>query len=339
MLKKETPPKFQFKALNLNKMASGLIFKLNNVLKLCIILLCLISIAGCRSEIKQAMLKRAIPTDYFEPFAKLPPKFVKHSERVFSFRVGMSRSMVLKTNDGLAVFDCFDNHFSSLLSKELKVRFPGVPIRWLVYTHNHLDHIRGGKALNPENVIGHEDVNRIVADFKHPLNNVLQVTKPVSGDTVLTLGGIDVQMLYMPMSHSTTLYGIYIPGEDTIFAADMMFVKAMPPFGLPDWYYPGYIRALDRLIDLKAKTYIPSHFTLGKRNDLVDYRNMMVDYRKVVVRELAKFNFKLEGGEQMRKIFDIAYPELKEKFGKWHGFDAMFIPHFVGQVGAEFLGF
>jgi hypothetical protein len=65
----------------------------------------------------------------------------------------------------------------------------------------------------------------------------------------------------------------------------------------------------------------------------------MVDYRKVVVRELAKLNFKPEGGGQMRKSFDKAYPQLKDKFGKWHRFDAMLIPHFVGQVGAEFHGF
>lgn len=329
----------RIRARNTNRMISQSRFTPRSIPQLSVVVLCLICLTGCGSVMKQGLMKRAIPVDYFEPFTELPPKFIQHSERVFSYRIGMSRSMVLKTDDGLAVFDCFSSHFSSQLKEELKVRFPGESVRWLVYSHNHLDHIRGGKPLNPEHVIGHEDVNRIVADFKHPLNDVLEVNMPVSGDTMLSLGGVEVRMLYMPMSHSSTLYGIYVPGEDTVFAPDMMFVKAMPPFGFPDWYYPGYIRALDRLISLKAKNYIPSHFNLGERNDLIDYRNMMVEYREVVTRELVKINFEPESGEQIRAIFDVAYPELKEKYGDWHGFDAMFIPHFAGQVGASFLGF
>lgn len=43
-----------------------------------------------------------------------------------------------------------------------------------------------------------------------------------------------------------------------VYAPDMMFVKALPPFDFPDFYYPGYIRALDRLILLNAAHYAPS---------------------------------------------------------------------------------
>lgn len=289
--------------------------------------------------LRGTMMKQALPTDYFEPYTALPAKMVQHTERVYSYRLGMNRSLILRTDDGLAVFDCFDEEFSASLAAALDERFPGEPVRWLVYSHNHLDHIRGGAPLVPEQVIGHADVNLLVADFEHPLNPVLQVTRSVTGDETLTFGGINVEFLFMPQSHSLTMFGIHIPSESAVFAPDMMFVEAMPPFGFPDWYYPGYIRALDRLIALNADHYVPSHFDLGTRDDLIAYRTMMSDYRELVVRELAKRDFEAASGKEVRAIFEVAYPELKAKYGDWHGFEAMFVPHFAGQVGGTYLGF
>ncbi|MFA0812860.1 MBL fold metallo-hydrolase [Microbulbifer epialgicus] len=284
-------------------------------------------------------MKQAIPIDYFEPFTELPAQFVEHSDRIYSFRLGMNRAMVLRTSDGLAVFDSFNKNFSKALSTELQKRFPELPVRWLIYSHNHLDHIRGGAYLSPETVVGHIEINHLIQDWEHPLNEVLPVTKPIEGDTSLKLGDQIVHFLYMPKSHSSTLYGFYIESENTVFAPDMMFVNTFPPFGLPDWYYPGYIRALDRLIGLNAKTYIPSHFNEGNKADLINYRNMMVDFREVVAREMAKLDYEPDQGAKLRAIFDVAYPELQKKYGHWHGFHAMFIPHFAGQVGGTYLGY
>ena len=155
----------------------------------------------------------------------------------------------------------------------------------------------------------------------------------------MTLGRVRLKLLFMPRSHSTTLYAFHLPEEDVVYAPDMMFVKTMPPFGFPDWYYPGYIRALDRLIALNAKHYIPSHFENGSREDLIAYRNMMVDFRKIVGEKLETFNNNAASGSNLRAILDEVYPVLQERYGDWHGFDAMFVPHFGGQVSGTYLGY
>ncbi|BBM03151.1 MBL fold metallo-hydrolase [Microbulbifer sp. GL-2] len=296
-------------------------------------------IGACDSGFRQTMMKQAIPIDYFEPFTELPAQLVQHSDQLYSFRLGMNRAMILKTSDGLAVFDSFNKNFSKALFAELKRWFPGQAVRWLVYSHNHLDHIRGGAYLNPKIVVGHADINHLILDWEHPLNDVLPVTETVKGDMTLKLGDQTVHFLYMPKSHSSTLYGFFIEKENAVFAPDMMFVNTFPPFGLPDWYYPGYIRALNRLIDLNAKIYIPSHFNEGSKVDLINYRDMMVDFRKTVEREMAKLEYEPDQGKKLRAIFDVVYPELQEKYGHWHGFDAMFVPHFAGQIGGTYLGF
>jgi glyoxylase-like metal-dependent hydrolase (beta-lactamase superfamily II) len=143
----------------------------------------------------------------------------------------------------------------------------------------------------------------------------------------------------MLRSHSSTLYGFYLPDQDVVFAPDMMFVNAIPPFGFPDWYYPGYIRALERLIALNAKHYVPSHFDNGKLVDLVAYRDMMVGFRETVSAELAQYDYDAASGANLRAVFTEVYPVLKKRYGHLHGFDAMFVSHFGGSAGGTYLGF
>jgi hypothetical protein len=119
----------------------------------------------------------------------------------------------------------------------------------------------------------------------------------------------------------------------------MLFVKTMPPFDFPDFYYPGYVRALDRLIELNAQHYIPSHFGEGGHKDLVDYRNMTVAFQETIASKLAGYDYYAGQGHVMRKSIKEAYDELGIEYGDWHGFDAMFVPKFGRHWGGTYLGY
>lgn len=288
--------------------------------------------------LKGALFRQAMPIGYFEPYSSLPAKFEQVSDRVYTFRFGFNRGLVVDTEEGLAVFDTFNREFSLALKEQLAQRFPGKPVRWVFYSHHHLDHVGGAVTLEPEAIVGHVDVNPSLEDWPHA-KNIARVTAPVEGDATMMLGSLRLELLFMPRSHSTTLYGFFLPQQSVVFAPDMMFVRAMPPFGFPDWYYPGYIRALDRLIALDAQHYVPSHFDNGSRDDLIAYRDMMVDFRETVASELAKYDYNAASGANLRAVFDVAYPALRDRYGTWHGFDAMFVPHFGGQAGGTYLGY
>ncbi len=284
------------------------------------------------------ILRQALPVDYFEPYAALPAKLEQVNDRVYSFRFGFNRGLVVDSEEGLAVFDTFNESYTAELGAMLREKFPGKPVRWVFYSHHHLDHIRGAALLEPGEIVGHADVNPTLDDWPHA-TEVARVTTPIEGDAEIMLGSVRSQLLFMPLSHSRTLFGFHFPDQSVVFAPDMMFVKAMPPFGFPDWYYPGYIRALDRLIALKAKHYVPSHFDNGTRGDLIDYRDMMVDFRETVAAGLAKNGYDAASGANLRSVFDESYPALRSRYGDWHGFDAMFVPHFGGQAGGTYLGY
>jgi len=262
------------------------------------------------------------------------------SGKTYAFEREFARSLVVRTSDGIAIFDTFDIFHMTALKTALEEQFPGEPVRWIVFSHNHLDHIRGSTLFPQAEIIGHADVNQLVADWPKVTKDVAAVTRPISDDQTLILGDVTVEAIYMPFSHSHTLYGFSIPEDDVVFASDMMFVNAVPPFGFPDFYYPGYIRALDRLIAIDAAHYVPSHMDRGTKEDLVAYRDMTVEFQQVVEDEFLKIDpEQFARGEGMRDAVRSAYSRLRPKYQDVHGFDDMFVPKFGRHFGGTYLGY
>jgi len=286
------------------------------------------------------IFSQAIPPAYFSHFDTIAPALYQVSGPVYAFEKGFTRSLVLRTPEGVAIFDTFNEEHAAAMKDAITRQFPGEAIRWTILSHNHLDHIRGSALLGAQEVIGHKDVNTLVADWPDTGKGIATVTRTIEGDQTLTLGGIEVQALYMPYSHSHTLYGFFVPSAGVVYAPDMMFVKTLPPYDFPDFYYPGYIRALDRLIALNAAHYVPSHTWRGTRADMVDYRNMAVDFQTTVKEELlARGIESATDGPAVQEALRAAYNRLEPKYGKWHGFNEMFVPKYGRHVGGTYLGY
>ena len=58
------------------------------------------------------------------------------------FTAGNSHSMFWVTDDGIVVIDTIDSGAASWLKSELESRF-ALPVRYVIYSHNHFDHIYG----------------------------------------------------------------------------------------------------------------------------------------------------------------------------------------------------
>ena len=294
---------------------------------------------GGAKDLRKQVFAQAMPVTYFEPYTAQGTSLDNVAGPVYAFTSGFTRSMVIDTPEGLAVFDTFDAAFVAKLKEALAERFPGKSGKWVIYSHNHLDHVRGSAGLGAEEVIGHRAVNQFVADWPQAITDFAPVTRAVEGDVRLDLGGVKVDFLYMPHSHSATLYGFHVREADVVYAPDMMFVKAFPPFDFPDFYYPGYLRALDRLIAVNAAHYVPSHLDTGTRQDLIDFRNMTARFHQVVEAELANNDYQAADGAAMRRAIKSTYDQLAPEYGSWHGFNEMFVPKFGRHWGGVYLGY
>ncbi len=294
----------------------------------------MIATAGCTSLVLKTVMKTVDP--YFHGPGIDGTKLEKVTDKVYTFRWNWYRNLIIVTDAGLVVIDPMNTEMATALKKELDRNFPGRKVHTLIYSHYHLDHTRGGAVLAPEEVIAHEKCPVYWKDFEH--RDLLEPTRYISGDTVLNIGGVEIRALYLGLSHTDTLYAFYIPSERLVFTADLGLVKTVAPDGVPDRYAPGYLAALNRVIALDFDTFVPSHFGIGTRKDLIEWRDMMEEGRSLAREAIHKTGSFGVRDNQMGKYFDTVYYPMREKYGDWHGFNEMFVLNIVRDIEGEALG-
>lgn len=264
-------------------------------------------------------------------------RFEQVTEKVYTFHWNWYRNIVIRTSAGLVVIDPMNTKMVKALKAELDAAFPGEKVHTLVYSHYHLDHTSGGAELEPLNVLAHEKNPVYWKAVEH--SAVLEPTDYVAGDKVLTIGGVEIRMLYLGLSHTDTLYAFHIPSERLVFTADLGLVKTVSPVGVPDRYAPGYLAAIDRVIAIDFDTFIPSHFGFGRNQDLIDWRNILEEGRRLAREAIQSYGTPVLGTNQMGQYFDAVYYPMREKYGGWHGFNEIFVLNLVRDVTGESLGY
>lgn len=294
----------------------------------------LMSAAGCRSFVLKTVMKTVEP--YFHGPGIDGTKLERLTDHVYTFRWNWYRNLVVVTDAGLVVIDPMGPEAAAALKKELRREFPGQSVHTLIYSHFHLDHVRGGAELAPTEVVAHEKCPTYWREVER--RDVLEPTRLIAGDTDLSIGGVEIRALYLGLSHTDTLYAFHLPSERLVFTADLGLVRAVAPAGVPDRYAPGYLAALDRVAALDFQTFVPSHFGYGKKQDLVDWRDMMEDGRRLAREAIQRAGSLGTRDHQMATYFDSVYFPMRGKYGTWHGFNEMFVLNLVRDIEGEALG-
>jgi glyoxylase-like metal-dependent hydrolase (beta-lactamase superfamily II) len=257
------------------------------------------------------------------------------SPNVYSFRWRWYRNLVIKTPAGFVVVDPMNREAGQLLKTALADLWPGQKVVTLIYSHYHVDHASGGAALAPAEVIAHARCPQYWKDLGAA--EVLTPTRLIEGDQTLTIGGTEIRLLYLPRSHTDTLYAVHVPSDRLLYTADMGMVHTIPPLGIPDHYSVGYVAALERLAGIDFDVFVPSHFGFGKKEHLVATLNMYKRSRELVRKLLAK-----DGLPQKEAFFadffEEAYVPFQKEYGDWLGFGQQGAFLLMRQMEGELLG-
>jgi glyoxylase-like metal-dependent hydrolase (beta-lactamase superfamily II) len=258
---------------------------------------------------------------------------------LYTYRHWMDRSFIIDTTEGLVVIDSFNEEMASELKSVLNEKFPGKPVSYLIYSHQHLDHTRGGFILEPKAVIAHENTRRHFSYY--PDGEVFQPTQYVSGNFSKIFGNHKVDFIDFEHGHAEHLYGFYIESEKLLYALDLAFCEAFPPFGFPDFNHYGHVKALEQAEKLDFDRFISSHFKNGDKSCVTGTLNLFNDTRSAILKAYETYGLPSDKdtAKWFRQVISDTKDSLDSKYGHWHGYDEMVLPFILRQASGAYLGF
>jgi glyoxylase-like metal-dependent hydrolase (beta-lactamase superfamily II) len=212
---------------------------------------------------------------------KKPPQIetrkVEGTDNVYIFRNGNHQAMFVVTKAGVIATDPVaygrPTGAADYIAEIKKVT--DQPIRFLVYSHHHLDHIAGGKAFKDAGakIYAHRNVKPRLKVINHP--NTPLPDRDVGNREVIALGGTTLELLYLGPNHSDSTLVMRLPKEKIIFVVDTIPVGSMPGRGMIDFYPIETEQFMKRVLALDWERLIPGHpgqpnGRLGTKKDAED---------------------------------------------------------------------
>ena len=187
---------------------------------------------------------------------------------VFVFRSQGHQSLFVVTPEGVLATDPIGQRRPQAVTTYIEEsrKVTNAPIRYLVYSHAHFDHIEGGAPFKAAGatIVAHQRARDRLAAFGNPNTPVPDEVVSDAG-RVITLGGKRIELHYLGRNHSDNTLTIRLPEERIIFAVDWLPIEAVPFRNLPDAYLPDWQQGLDRVLALDWDRLIPGHPNAGGR--------------------------------------------------------------------------
>jgi len=249
----------------------------------------------------------------------------------------ISNAAFVVTGAGVVVIDALG---SPALAEELIAeirRVTAQPIRYVIVTHYHADHIYGLQAFKAvgATIVAHRagrdyldsDTARLRLDASRQdlFPWIDETTRVVAADrwldaseTRLRVGAYDFRIRHVGPAHTTEDIVVYMPARGVLFAGDLVFQGRIPFIGQAD--SQQWIASLTHLLEFNASLVIPGHgpVSTDPAADLNLTRDYLVYLRKSM-------------GEAARELepFDEAYARTD-----WSRFERMPLFQAVNRMNA-----
>jgi glyoxylase-like metal-dependent hydrolase (beta-lactamase superfamily II) len=247
---------------------------------------------------------------------QIETKKVDGTENVYIFRNGNHQAMFVVTKQGVIATDPVaygrptgGQDYVNEIRKITKA-----PIRYLIYSHHHFDHIAGGKAFKDAGatVIAHKRAKERLAQVQDPHTVIPDET--VDDKRTITLGGTTLELSYHGLNHSDSTLVMGLPREKIVFIVDTIPVGSMPGRGFIDIYPLETEEFIKQVLAMDWDRMIPGHpgpgGRLGTKQDAQNLLALMQE-ASAEIRTAAR-----EG-----KCWDAVEKEFKlPKYESWPGY-------------------
>lgn len=209
---------------------------------------------------------------------------VEGTDNVYIFRNGGHQAMFIVTREGVIATDpiAYGRPTGGALYVEEIRKVTDKPIKYLIYSHHHYDHIAGGKVFKDAGAtfVAHRNAHKRLAGLQSPDVVLPDMIVEDSGSTI-ALGGMRVDLLYVGNNHSDNSLVMLLPRERLIFTVDWLPVQGVLFRDVGDGYLPDWFAGIDRVLAMDWDRMIPGHPApggrLGTKDDVRALKEYMVD--------------------------------------------------------------
>jgi len=159
-------------------------------------------------------------------------------------------------------------------------RLTPLPVRLVVDTHWHSDHVFGNHDFRPATIWGHERCrSRLLENGEHQRASLAAALPDLAEDigslvidppdrtfaetAILDVGGRRVDLSYLGRGHTDADIVMVVPDAGVLFAGDLLENDAVPFFG--DGYPLEWPATVERLLALVGGPVVPGHGSIGDR--------------------------------------------------------------------------
>jgi cyclase len=226
------------------------------------------------------------------------PRLIELAENVYAYEdmngdttgnlAFTTNSLIVITDEGVLVADGQNSVEKTQRMVDEIARLTPQPIRYVVVCADHGDHIVGNSAFPAEaTVIAHPTS---AARLEAAGRGIRPATETVEERSVLTLGGVEIRILFLGRAHTGGDLMIHLPAQDILFLSEAYFNRLYPSVGGGRTAFPiEWVQSLRRAEAIDAAINVPGHGFVDSpevlKEELVNFRraleNLVAESRRL----------------------------------------------------------
>ncbi len=225
--------------------------------------------------------------------APTPPLFsttkVEGTDGVYIFRYQGHQAMFVVTPEGVIATDPIGERRPAAAAYIAEIRkITQAPIKYVVYSHSHYDHIAGGKPFKDLGAVfvAHKNTKSLLEQRKAPDIVIPDQVVDDSGGK-LELGGTTLELLYLGKNHGDNSLIMRLPKEKIIFVVDFLPLSGTQFRVMADTYLPDQEESMKKILAMDWDRLIPGHpgaggRQIGNKDDVKTDLDYMLDLSAAV---------------------------------------------------------
>jgi len=233
-------------------------------------------------------------------------------------------------SEAVAVIDTGGSHAVGMALKEALRAITALPVRYVINTHGHPDHVFGNAAFigagPPPRFIGHAGLAQAMAsrgdaylrNLKRQLGDAADKStlippgETVADRLVLDLGRRKLELRAWPNAHTNNDVTVFDAASGTLWTGDLLFIERTPAI---DGDVPGWLAAIEALKRVPAAIAIPGHGPVTR-----DTNRALEREREYLAALLQDVRGSIRKGGSMTETMETAAAAER---GRWQLFDAV----------------